>query len=88
MNNADMQPSTNAAAMISGTVMTPVAVAEATAASVAKRTTSTAIIVRRRFQRSSHTPACNCSTRKGRVAANPASPAWAGECATASTSSG
>jgi hypothetical protein len=52
------------------------------------RPASQAIIVRFRSHRSMNAPAGRYSSRNGSVCANPTTPALAGECVTASTSSG
>ena len=74
--------------MICGSVKLPSQNAITRLARARPRPMSQAIIVRLRFQRSMNAPAGSWTSRYGRVARKPTMPASAGECVSASTSSG
>src|SRR5579862_29107 len=81
-------PSTNATRTIWANVMRPIAIAATRLAIRATRTTSPVSITRFRGRRSVTMPAAKPKSAQGRTRMNPTTPAFAGECVTASTSSG
>jgi hypothetical protein len=88
MKNVEAAPSTAATTRIAQNVTSPATSASANAPIATTRTASAAIMSRLRLQRSAASPAMSEKNAYGATRAKPTRPAFAGECVTASVSSG